>query len=860
MSTSLRTLALTAAGLALLAGGTAGLIGRGQPRQLGVQPDASVLVPSNQTLTPAGTLRRTEGVRPKDLAVSPDGKTVAVLTTSRVLFFDAQGAEVGGVSLTAGPLGLAWAPDGEAVYASGGNGRVYRLQMQDGKWAAAGDFPVESGAETAAARQAKQPANPQVTGLAVSRDAKRLFVGLGIRNAVAVLRLPDMSIEQTVRVGAAPYSLALSPDGRVLVAANRGGAPVDAPADDAADSAGTLVRVDPRTDAVKRGSLSFINTADLSATSVDAGRQPAGMAFSPDGKALFVANSDEDTVSEWDPAARRPRRTFSIRPPEDPGFGQIPTSVTLSQDGKRLFVACGGANSVAVVELGQRPRISGYIPAGWFPIALQQRGEALYVASSKGIGARPENAAGKYRVHASVGLVQFLKEADYGDLRALTQQVAANNRWGQELPPRPGRAPVPVPERVGEPSVFKHVVYIIKENHTYDLTLGDMPEGNGDKSLCTFPEEVTPNQHALAREFVLLDNTYTSGTNSADGHQWTMSGVANSYIEHNYGAHSRSYPYDGGDPLAYSPEGFLWTQALDKGLSVRVYGEWVNKPKVVDPATGRTPNFKQLWDDYRAGTNKYQITADTDNARLKPHIHPRFIGFPSIVSDQWRADQYLADLKQFEATGKMPSLSVLLLPNDHTAGTRPGMPTPRAAVADNDLATGRIIEAISKSKFWKETLILVMEDDSQLGIDHVDGHRTIAYCASPYTKRKTVISEPYNHTSFIRTIGLVLGFPAMNRFDRTATPMTAVFTDKPDFTPFTHRPANLRLDELNPPARALRGEARKLAEACDALDWSDVDRADASVVARAVWHSQRPGQPFPWRAYHPIEEEEDDDE
>lgn len=832
-------------------------------RELGAQPDNAVLVPSNQTVKPLGLVRTTEGVRPKDAALSPDGATLAVLTTARVLFFTAAtGEPSGSVNLTAGPLGLAWAPDGSAVYASAGAGKIFRLQQEGGKWKSTGDFLAASLAATPGTRR---PADPQVTGLAVSPDGKRLFAGLGIRNQVAVLAVPSMEVETTINVGVAPYALAVSPDGKTLVVANRGGRPAREGAEDAAPSAGTPVRVDPKTDAALRGTLTFISTESLkgdtlSLTEIDAGRQPSSLVFTKDSGTLYVANSDEDTVSVVDVATRKTRRSFSVRPVEDPGFGQIPTDLALSADEQTLFVSCGGSNSVAVVDVAKRPEVEGYLPTGWFPIALAERDGRLYIASAKGIGARPANADGKYRVHASVGTVQFVSPEERKDLKALSRTVAANNLWGKEPPARRKVAAVPIPERVGEPSLFKHVVYIIKENHTYDLTLGDIPEGNGDKSLCLFGEEVTPNMHALAREWVLLDNTYTSGTNSADGHQWTDSAVANDYMEHNYSAHSRSYPYDGGDPLAYSPEGFLWTSAVAKGLKVRVYGEFVNKPKVVDPATGKSPGFKALWEDYKAGTNKYQITADTDNAALKPLLHPRFIGFPSTVSDQWRADQYLEELKEFERTGQMPDLSIMLFPNDHTSGTRPGMPTPRAAVADNDLALGRVIEALSKSRFWKETLVLVVEDDSQLGLDHVDGHRTIAFCASPYTRRGAVVSEMYNHTSILRTIELVLGLPAMTRFDRTANSMAACFTATPDLRPFTARPNKIQLDEMNPPARALRGEARELAEACDRLDWSDIDRAHASTVTRAVWQSRRPGQPFPKHAFHMIEDDDDDEE
>lgn len=472
------------------------------------------------------------------------------------------------------------------------------------------------------------------------------------------------------------------------------------------------------------------------------------------------------------------------------------------------------------------------------------------VASSKGYGSRTQRTSPSpaYGVHGTMGLVQFTS-ASISDPKV----VAQNNRWGMsELSARRGVAPVPIPERVGEPSVFKHVVYIIKENQTYDYVFGDMKEGNGDPKLALFPEEVTPNHHALARQFVLLDNTYTSGTNSADGHQWSVSGVANGYMEQNYAAHARSYPYDGGDALSGSPTGFLWTAALAKKKSVRVYGEFVNKPVITDTETGKAvrPSWKTLWDDYKQNNGKrYAIKPGTDNAALRPLLHPTYIGFPSTVSDQWRADQYVADIDSFEKSGKMPHLSILLLPNDHTAGTRAGGPTPRATVADNDLALGRIVERISKSKFWKETLILVIEDDSQFGVDHVDGHRTVALCISPYTRRGSVNSTLFNHTSFIRTIGLALGFPAMNRFDRTATPLTSCFTSTPNLAPFSSVPNRIPIDELNVTKTALSGEARRLAEACEKLNWDDVDKADAETVARAIWSAQKPRVRFPSALY-----------
>jgi YVTN family beta-propeller protein len=882
--TTLRLALAIAILLAFAAGAAALLSPRLSPlARVGQQTeDGGILVASNQVVTPAGTVIRLEGARPKDLALSPDGGTLAVLAQGRVALYDtAAGAERGTVAVgTIGPLGIAWAPDGAALYASLAAGKIARLaRAAGGAWKKDAELAIDAvrpaGEPDVAAGtqgQGRQTNDPQVTGLAVAPDGKRLYAGLGIRNAVVVVALPAGKVERSIPVGVAPYHLALSPDGRRLFVANRGGRAA-AEGEPSAPSAGARVCVNPRTDAPAVGSVSQIDTASLAIASVDTPAQPAGMAVSPNGKTLFVACSDTDQVAVYDVdrafrspgrgarRASRPAALIPLRPGEDPGFGQIPTGVALSADGRRLYVACGGANAVAVIDTAER-EVEGWVPAGWYPIALAERDGRLFVASAKGYGSRAPARAGVYRAHGTVGTLQFIPAGQLAGkaLAAHGRQVAANNRWGMSADTKPRRdaRPIPVPERVGERSVFKHVVYIIKENHTYDSLMGDMAEGNGEKSLCLFGEEVTPNHHALARQFVLLDNTYTSGTNSADGHQWTVSSVANGYIEQNYAAHTRSYPYDGGDPLAYSPEGFLWTAAKDRGRTVRVYGEFVNKPKVVHRETGRRGTWSEIWADYQNGMKKFEITADTDNAALKPHLHPHYIGFPSTVPDQWRADQFIADVDRFEREGRMPALCILLLPNDHTMGTRPGGPTPRAAVADNDLAFGRIVERLTRSRFWPEMLILAIEDDSQLGLDHVDGHRTTAFCVSPYTKRGAVVSDTYNHPSFVRTIGLVLGLPPMNRFDRTATPLTSCFTPAPDLRPFTHLPNRIRLDELNPPARALSGEARRLALASDRLDWSDVDRADAGTVARAVWHSVRPQQPFPARHFHPNEDPDED--
>ena len=827
--------------------------------------------PTNQTVTPVGTVITLAGSRPKDIAVAPNGKRFAALSQGGVTVYSSTGETLGKVNIGIGPLGITWMPDGNRILAAQSGGKVAVIDVTaDGRptssatWVVDTPLQDDEAPDIAAglAGRGQRLKDPQVAGIAVSANGKQAFVALGIRNAIAVIDTETGLVTRTIRVDVAPYHVTLSPDGKRLAVSCRGGrgATLSQPN---AMSAGTAVRIDTTTDAALDGSVVVIDTAALRATQTITGiRQPGKSCFMDDSRTLVVPGTDDDMLWKVDLTQAEPRPVgLSVAPVSDAGYGHIPTAVTALPNGT-IAVACGGANAIAIVNTREN-KVTGYIPTGWYPIAVGVADGKLIVANAKGIGGRVKRSNGAYNVHGTVGTLQIvgLDAVSGKALDGNTRQVAINNRWdlgaAAGLPAR-DVAPVPVPQRVGEPSVFEHVVYIIKENQTYDSLLGDMKEGNGDPKLCLFGEDVSPNHHALAREFVLLDNTYTSGTNSADGHQWTVSAIGNGYIEQNYDAHSRSYPYDGGDPLAFSPKGFLWTSALAAGKSLRVYGEFVNKPSITNTVTGKRGGWKEIWDDYRSGGKVYKITSGTDNAAIRPYMHPEFIGFPSIVSDQWRADVFNKDMDRFEAEGKMPNLSIMLLPNDHTSGTREGTPTPRATVADNDLALGRIVERISKSKFWSKTLILVIEDDSQLGIDHVDGHRTTALCISPYTKRGVTVSEQYNHTGFIRTMGLVLGLPALNRFDATATPLTKCFTAKADLRPYTAKPNRIPLDEFNPKVASLTGISKQLAIACGKMDWDHVDRADGKVVTQAVWRATKPGKAFPLADYRPVADTDGD--
>jgi phospholipase C len=359
-----------------------------------------------------------------------------------------------------------------------------------------------------------------------------------------------------------------------------------------------------------------------------------------------------------------------------------------------------------------------------------------------------------------------------------------------------------------------------------------MPQGDGDPALVHFGRDVTPNHHALAEQFVLLDNFYCSGVLSADGHQWATEAFATDYLEKSFGGFNRSYPYNGTDPMAYASSGFIWDKVLKKGLSFRDYGEFVQAR-----ITPRGASWKDVWKDFNEKTGQIQIRAESQVATLRPFLCPTFIGFPSTVPDAYRASEFIKELEGFSAKGTLPNFMIMLLPNDHTSGTRPNMPTPRAMVADNDLALGRIVEAVSKSRFWPETAIFVTEDDPQAGLDHVDGHRTVGLVVSPYTRRGALVHTNYNQTGMLRTIELILGLTHMNQFDRGAEAMTDCFQDKPDLRPYTAVPNNIPLDEMNPPLRALSPKARYWAQKSLELDLDDVDRADEGTFNRILWHS-----------------------
>ncbi len=466
-----------------------------------------------------------------------------------------------------------------------------------------------------------------------------------------------------------------------------------------------------------------------------------------------------------------------------------------------------------------------------------------------------------------MGSLSLVLVPSKSELEKFTHIALANLRYPllaqAKLPARPNQLPQPVPERVSEPSVFQHVIYIIKENRTYDQVLGDVREGNGDADLCVFGERVTPNQHKLVREFALLDNTYCSGILSADGHNWSDSAMATDYLERSFAGWPRSYPAGGSglsgtDALAFSPAGFIWDDAVAHGKTVANFGEFTTDEKHwKDPARKSKLTFLDCYHDFINDSNAIAYSCEPDIEALRPYIMTNTIGWDLDVPEVWRAAQFIKSLKQFEAADKMPNLSIIWLPNDHTSGTKAGSPTPAAQVADNDLAFGQIVEAVSHSKFWTNTCIFAIEDDPQNGWDHVSGYRTTAYVISPFTKRRAVVSTQYNTTSLLRTMELMLGLPPMNQMDATATPMFDCFTNVPDFTAYAAVTNNVPLDEMNPPVKKLAdAQLRQDSYVSARLPLAKADQCPEDVLNRILWRATMGTKPYPEWAVKFVEDDD----
>jgi YVTN family beta-propeller protein len=715
------------------------------------------------------------------------------------------------------------------------------------------------------------------SGLAVSADGRRLYVCGNLSNRLFEIDAATGDVLRTFDVGVAPYDVVLVGD-RAFVS-NWGGRRPGAGDLTGPAGKGTRVRVDPVRHIASEGTVSIVDLGTDAVREVLVGLHASALAVAPDGRHVVCANSAGDTLSILDTATGDVLDTvWTKRTPADL-YGAMPNALAFSPDGERLYVCNGAQNAVAVMDWEPAAKGStkllGLIPVGWHPgaVVVDPARQRLAVANIKGLPVKPKprGASEGFNSHHYHGSVSILPIPGDDDLPPLSERVARNMRAGAIrdalAPPRPGQPPRVIPERIGEPSLIEHVVYVIKENRTYDQVLGDMPQGNGRPELCIFGAEITPNQHALAREFVLLDNAYCCGILSADGHNWSTSAVATNYLERSFAGFPRSYP-DGmedadTDAIAWSPAGFLWDSAVKHGKTIRNYGEFM-MPRVRwrDATRPGRPDFAACFAGWRAGPGAGEVTFASEPAieSLRPFSPLDCVGWDMSVPDQFRADFILRELADYERQGRYPNLVIICLPQDHTSGTDPRCPTPAACVADNDLAFGRIVEALSKSRFWPKMAIFAIEDDPQDGWDHVSGYRTTVYVAGPHVKRGATVSTRYNTTSILRTIAQILGMPPLNQFDASATPMTDCFTDVADPTPFVARPATVPLDQMNADPKAILDPVLKAgALASAAMNFREVDKAPEDALNRVLWHAMK-GSAAPYPAWATGGGDDEDDE
>jgi len=875
--------------------------------RVGRGADGRAETPVNQALTPHGRTVDLPGLRPQALALSPDGARVYVSgKTAELVVLDAvTGAIVQRVELPAeltaeltpeltpgGPAvgdvvsdhilqpdekgqlsytGLLASPDGRRVYLSNVNGSIKVFDVDRGGVVTASHSLALPPAD-APRRSAEIP-----SGLALRPRTAELLVCGNLSNRLLVLDSVSGALVGAHDVGVAPFDVVVAGD--LAFVSNWGGPRPEAESVVGPAGQGTTVRVDARGIA-SEGSLSIVDLETGVVREVPVGLHASALALSPDGRHIVVANSGSDTLTVVDAASGRFVETIWCKPKPSDLLGATPNALVFDPSGERLYVAHGTQNAVGVYEFDPdergESRLLGLVPVGWFPGALAHRAAdgGLAVANIKGIGpGRPRTGelAHEHNTHRHHGSVTLVPPVDAHELERLSAQVDTNMRRpaieAALAPPRKGQRPVAIPERIGEPSLIEHVVYVIKENRTYDQVLGDMPEGDGDPTLCIYGEVITPNQHALAREFVLLDNTYCAGILSADGHNWSTSAFATDYLERSFAGWPRSYPdgmdEDDKDALAYSPAGFLWDNALRHGVTLRNYGEFC-QPRVrwrdLARTSGAGPDFSACFRAWRDRTDEVVFESEPVVHSLVPHSVTRYVGWNMSVPDQYRADVVLEDLARAEASGEFPRLTLICLPNDHTSGTAAGAPTPEACIADGDLALGRIVEGLSRSRFWPRMAILVIEDDPQAGWDHVSGYRTTAFIASPFARRGATVSKQYNTTSILRTIEQILGLPPMNQFDASASPMFECFMDTPDLAPFVARPGNVPLDRMNPPVEALVDpKLREDALASAALDLSAMDLAPEDLLNRILWRAARGTDvPYPEWAITPGADDDDD--
>ncbi len=780
---------------------------------------SKVLLPNGWTLTPTGATVQL-GDLPLNMAASNDGKYIAVtnngVSTQSIQLIDVKTNTVLCTKeIPKSWLGLKFSKDSKYLYASGGNdNRIMKYAVANKK--------LEL--EDIIVLGKKWPEKISPTGLDIDDSAKKIYVATKENSSLYIADLKKDEVTKQIQLSAEAYTCLLSPDKSTLYISIWGGSKL----------------------------MVFDTRSEVIIDSINVGRNPNDICITKNGRYVFVANSIDNSVSVIDAKSNKVIETLNTALYPDAPSGSTTNSVALSADNKTLYIANADNNYLAVFDVNDpgSSRSKGYIPTGWYPTCVRVIGHNVFVLNGKGNssmpnpkGPQPARKGGEanykkankrseqYIGSLFKGTMSVMHEPNDKELGIYSKQVYANTPYTKEKELLAnGEAGNPVPMKVGAASPIKHVFYVMKENRTYDQVLGDEPNGNGDTSLLLFGRNITPNQHAFAEQFVLLDNFYVDAEVSADGHNWSMAAYANDYVEKNwptnYGGRGGNYDFAANKKVATPKNGFLWDFALRAGISFRDYGEFTD-----DDGTVYLPD-------------------------LQKHMCPGYPGWNLGVRDMAREKIWEKDFDSLLAINAVPQLNIVYLPSDHTAGLGTKSRTPFAFVADNDQAVGQMMEHLSQSPIWKSCAVFILEDDAQNGPDHVDAHRSIAFVAGPYVKRKFVDHTMYSTSGMLRTIELILGLPPMSQYDAAATPMYRCFTPVADMTGFKNIPTKVDLEGLNL-------ADNELSRVSEGFDLAKADNVPDKQLTEVLWKSIKGGRPVPApkrAAFVAVRKEKDKDE
>jgi len=783
----------------------------------------SVTLPNGWKLSPAGRSLPL-GDLPLNIAVSKSKKLMAVTNNGQsvqsIQLIDPKHEKILDIVTVAKSwYGLKFTADEKYLYASGGNDNWIlkyavankKLQLKDS---------IKLGD--------KWPEKISPAGIEIDDRTKKMFVVTKENNTLYIIDLVKKNIIYQQSLGEAAYTCLLSGNRKELYISLWGGKKV----------------------------LVFDIASKTIVSEINVGENPNELLLSASKNHLYVANAGDNSVSVIDIANRKVLEVLNAALYPAAATGSTSNGLALSEDQKELYVANADNNCLAVFDVSNPgfSKSKGFIPTGWYPTNIKVIGKKIFVSNGKGFSSMPNKKGpdpvnsdqeviyqhGDYRKQQSKieyigglfkGTLSIVDIPTISQLAGYSKTVYSNTPYSKEREQNANGEPGnPIPTRVGDASPIKYVFYIIKENRTYDQVLGDMPQGNGDTSLVLFGEHITPNQHKLATEFVLLDNFYVDGEVSADGHNWSTAAHANDYLEKtwptSYGGRGGNYDSEGNREVANPDRGFIWDYCKRAGVSYRTYGEFA--------------------DDYKANIKV-----------LENHFCPYYTSWDQSVRDTTRFYQWKREFDSLLAANAVPRFNSLRFINDHTEGAKLGSPTPFAHVADNDWACGLFVEYLSKSPIWKETAVFIIEDDAQNGPDHVDAHRSPAYIAGGFVKRKFIDHTMYSTSSMLRTIELILGLPPMSQYDAAAEPMWRCFTTNADLSPYQSVSAYVDLDEKN----TKNTHSARLSQT---LDFSKEDRIPDLVFSEVIWKAVKGEDsmmPAPRRsAFLKVIHQEDDDD